>query len=39
LGFADPDRRIGFGYVMNDIIPRWQNSRNHALVDAVYHCV
>jgi CubicO group peptidase (beta-lactamase class C family) len=39
LGFADPDKRIGFGYVMNDIIPRWQNSRNHALIDAVYRCV
>lgn len=39
LGFADPDARIGFGYVMNDIIPRWRNSRNHALIDAVYRCL
>ena len=39
LGFADPDARIGFGYVMNDIIPRWQNPRNKALVDAVYECI
>jgi len=39
LGFADPDARIGFGYVMNDIIPRWQNPRNKALVDAVYKCI
>ncbi len=39
LGFADPDARIGFGYVMNDIIPRWRNSRNHALIDAVYSCL
>ncbi|MEE8397539.1 MAG: serine hydrolase domain-containing protein [Desulfobacterales bacterium] len=39
LGFADPDARLGFGYVMNDIIPRWQNPRNRALVDAVYHCI
>jgi CubicO group peptidase (beta-lactamase class C family) len=39
LGFADPDAKIGFGYVMNDIIPRWQNPRNKALVDAVYECI
>jgi CubicO group peptidase (beta-lactamase class C family) len=39
LGFADPDVKVGFGYVMNDIIPRWQNSRNHALVEAVYRCL
>jgi CubicO group peptidase (beta-lactamase class C family) len=36
LGFADPDARIGFGYVMNHVIPRWQSSRNRALIDAVY---
>ncbi len=39
LGFADPDAKLGFGYVLNDIIPRWQNSRNHALVAAVYECI
>jgi CubicO group peptidase (beta-lactamase class C family) len=39
LGFADPDARIGFGYVMNDIVPRWRNSRNNALIDAVYRCL
>ncbi len=39
LGFADPDARLGFGYVMNDIIPRWQNTRNHALVNALYECM
>ena len=39
LGFADPDVRLGFGYVMNDIIPRWRNSRNRALVDSVYQCI
>jgi CubicO group peptidase (beta-lactamase class C family) len=39
LGFADPDAKLGFGYVMNDIIPRWRNSRNHALIDAVYRCL
>lgn len=36
LGFADPDRRLGFGYVMNHVIPRWQSSRNRALIDALY---
>ena len=36
LGFADPDAEIGFGYVMNHVIPRWQSDRNRALIDAVY---
>lgn len=36
LGFADPDAEVGFGYVMNHVIPRWQSSRNRALIDAVY---
>jgi CubicO group peptidase (beta-lactamase class C family) len=36
LGFADPDARVAFGYAMNHVIPRWQSSRNRALVDAVY---
>lgn len=36
LGFADPTRRIAFGYVMNHVIPRWQSPRNRALVDALY---
>ena len=36
LGFADPDAGVAFGYVMNHVIPRWQSSRNRALVDAVY---
>lgn len=36
LGFADPDAAIGFGYVMNHVVPRWQSSRNRALIDAVY---
>ena len=39
LGFADPDASIAFGYAMNDVIPRWQSSRNRALVDAVYRCL
>jgi len=36
LGFADPDTRVGFGYVMNHIIPRWQSPRNRALIAALY---
>ncbi len=36
LGFGDPDARLGFGYVMNHVIPRWQSTRNRALIDAVY---
>ena len=36
LGFADPESGIAFGYVMNHVIPRWQSSRNRALIDAVY---
>ncbi len=36
LGFADPDARLAFAYVMNRSGPRWQNPRNRALIDAVY---
>jgi CubicO group peptidase (beta-lactamase class C family) len=36
LGFADPEARLAFGYVMNRSGPRWQNPRNRALIDAVY---
>lgn len=39
LGFCDPDARIAFGYVTNDMGPRWQNPRNKALLDAVYASV
>ena len=38
LGFADRDANVAFGYVMNAVKPRWQNSRNRALIDAVYAC-
>jgi len=34
VGFADPDAGIAFGYVMTHVIPRWQSSRNRALIDA-----
>ena len=36
LGFGDPDAELGFGYVMNHVIPRWQSTRNRTLIDAVY---
>ena len=36
VGFADPDAGVGFGYVMNHVIPRWQSTRNRALIEAVY---
>ena len=36
VGFADPDARVAFGYVMNHVIPRWQSTRNRALSAAVY---
>ena len=36
LGFCDPDSGVAFGYVTNDMGPRWQNPRNRALIDAVY---
>lgn len=36
LGFCDPEAGVAFGYVMNRMGPRWQNSKNRALVDAVY---
>lgn len=36
VGFGDPDAGIAFGYVMNHVIPRWQSTRNRALIDSVY---
>lgn len=36
LGFADPENGVAFGYVMNQMGPRWQNPRSRALIDAVY---
>jgi CubicO group peptidase (beta-lactamase class C family) len=36
VGFADPVGGVAFGYVMNHVIPRWQSTRNRALIDAVY---
>jgi CubicO group peptidase (beta-lactamase class C family) len=39
LGFCDPDANMAFGYVTNDMGPRWQNPRNRALMEAVYACL
>jgi CubicO group peptidase (beta-lactamase class C family) len=39
VGFGDPDAGVGFGYVMNHVIPRWQSTRNRALIDAFYACL
>jgi CubicO group peptidase (beta-lactamase class C family) len=36
VGFADPEAGIALGYAMNHVIPRWQSSRNRALIDALY---
>jgi CubicO group peptidase (beta-lactamase class C family) len=36
LGFCDPEAGVAFGYVMNDLGPRFQNPRNRALLEAVY---
>jgi hypothetical protein len=36
LGFADPDSGVAFGYVMNQVTPRWQSTRNRALIDATF---
>lgn len=39
VGFADPEAGVAFGYAMNHVIPRWQSSRNRALIDALYRCL
>lgn len=39
LGFCDPHAALAFGYVTNDMGPRWQNPRNRALIEAVYACL
>jgi len=38
LGFADPDARLAFGYVMNRSGPRWQNPRVRGLLGALGQC-
>ncbi|HYM56309.1 MAG TPA: serine hydrolase domain-containing protein [Solirubrobacteraceae bacterium] len=39
LGFADPQARLAFAYVMNRGGPQWQDPRNRALIDAVYEAL
>jgi len=39
VGFCDPTAKVGFGYVMNQMGPRWQNPRNKALIEALYLCL
>jgi len=39
VGFADPVAGVAFGYAMNHVIPRWQSTRNRALIDAVYEAL
>ena len=40
IGFADPDRNMSFGYVMNKAGPGLLlNPRGQSLVDAAYTCV
>jgi len=39
VGYSDPTAKVGFGYVMNQMGPRWQNPRNRALIDALYSCL
>jgi CubicO group peptidase (beta-lactamase class C family) len=39
LGFCDPDSGVAFGYVMNQMGPRWQNPRTRALIDALRTCL
>jgi len=36
VGFADPQARVAFAYLMNRGGPQWQDPRNRALIDAVY---
>jgi CubicO group peptidase (beta-lactamase class C family) len=39
LGFCDPAAGVAFGYVTNQMGPRWQNPRSRALIDALYACL
>jgi CubicO group peptidase (beta-lactamase class C family) len=36
LGFCDPKAGVAFGYVTNDMGPRWQSPRNRGLIEALY---
>ena len=39
MGFHDPVRGVSVGYVMNAMGQGWQNSRNQALISALYRCL
>jgi CubicO group peptidase (beta-lactamase class C family) len=39
VGFCDPPARLAFGYITNQMGPRWRNPRNRALIDAAYSCL
>jgi CubicO group peptidase (beta-lactamase class C family) len=39
LGFCDPATGIAFGYVMNQMGPRWQSPRTRAPLDALNACL
>ena len=39
LGFADPDRRLAFGYAMNQGRTGWQHKHVRDLIDLVYTCL
>ena len=39
VGFCDPDARLAFGYVTNQMGPRWRNPRNRALISALSACL
>ena len=39
VGFADPQARVAFAYVMNAMGPRYGNPRPRALIEALYRCL
>ncbi len=39
VGFADPQARVAFAYLMNRGGPGWQDPRNRALIDALYQAL
>ncbi len=39
VGLCDPEAGVAFGYVTNQMGPRWRNPRNRALIDAVFACL
>lgn len=39
VGFADPDAGVALGYAMNQVIPRWQSTRNRSVINALYACL